>query len=244
MINKEGFERFYEEYRKEGFRHSPYKDIDAAILNADIDFLEKIDWNKCSEAGAGKMSDNPVMQARLLMANTVTTAQVFAVANGVDYEIMASLVDYYFQACQKTNSVAEITMLSKSAVIHICEYIKEQKELPRSQFVHQVARHIHNRVFSRVTVSSIAEDMGIKLPYLSKRFKEEAGISIKEYIQKEKLREAEKLMRHTDMSITQIAYQLGFSDASHFTRVCKAYKNCTPKELKASVMEIKKLVER
>jgi AraC-like DNA-binding protein len=44
---------------------------------------------------------------------------------------------------------------------------------------------------------------------------------------------ARELLRRTDSSVTDIAFQLGFSDSSAFTRACKRWFGQTPRELRA-----------
>lgn len=52
--------------------------------------------------------------------------------------------------------------------------------------------------------------------YLSTKFKKETGMIISDYIMKEKIEEAKRLLRYTDKSATAIAAYLGFSSQSHF----------------------------
>ena len=67
-------------------------------------------------------------------------------------------------------------------------------------------------------------------PYLSKKFKEETGENIADFILKEKTEEAKRLLRYSDKPITAISSYLGFSSPSHFSRVFKAYVGSTPRE--------------
>ena len=67
-------------------------------------------------------------------------------------------------------------------------------------------------------------------PYLSRRFKEKAGETLTDFILKEKTEEAKRLLRYADKPLTAIGAYLGFSSASHFSRVFKAYVGTTPRE--------------
>jgi len=48
-------------------------------------------------------------------------------------------------------------------------------------------------------------------PYLSKKFKEDPGENIADFILKEKTEEAKRLLRYSDKSLTVIGSYLGFS---------------------------------
>ena len=67
-------------------------------------------------------------------------------------------------------------------------------------------------------------------PYLSRRFKEETGETLTDFVLKEKTEEAKRLLRYSDKPLTAIGAYLGFSSASHFSRVFKAYVGTTPRE--------------
>ena len=67
-------------------------------------------------------------------------------------------------------------------------------------------------------------------PSLSKKFKEDPGENIADFILKEKTEEAKRLLRYSDKSLTAIGSYLGFSSASHFSRVFKTYVGSTPSE--------------
>ena len=64
--------------------------------------------------------------------------------------------------------------------------------------------------------------------YLSKKFKTEIGISISEYIAKEKIDAAKNLLISGDNKITKICDQLGFGSQSYFSELFKKYTGMTP----------------
>ena len=68
---------------------------------------------------------------------------------------------------------------------------------------------------------SIAGALYMSRPYLSKKFKEDTGENIADFILKEKTEEAKRLLHYSDKSLTAIGPYLGFSSASHFSRVFK-----------------------
>ena len=67
-------------------------------------------------------------------------------------------------------------------------------------------------------------------PYLSAKFKKEAGKTLTDFIWKEKTEEAKRLLRYSDKSLSSIGAYLGFSSPAHFSRVFKKYTGKTPSE--------------
>ena len=61
-------------------------------------------------------------------------------------------------------------------------------------------------------------------------FKADTGENLSDFIQKEKIDEAKRLLRYTDKSLIAISSYLGFSSQSHFNRIFKSITGKTPKE--------------
>lgn len=61
------------------------------------------------------------------------------------------------------------------------------------------------------------------------------GKTAGEIIRARVLLEAKRLLTNADLSVTQIAYELNFTDNSYFNRFFKKYAGCTPDEFRKSV---------
>lgn len=69
--------------------------------------------------------------------------------------------------------------------------------------------------------------------YLCKRFVEETGLTINQYVTQVKMEEARRLMDITQKSIAEIAEYLGYSSQSYFQRVFKKTTQMTPGEYRS-----------
>ena len=86
------------------------------------------------------------------------------------------------------------------------------------------------RAHENITVSELAESVGLNETYLSKLFKKEMGCTVSEYIRDEKIEEACYLLSFTNKTSIEIATDLSFSSHSYFISVFKKVKGVTPKE--------------
>ena len=66
--------------------------------------------------------------------------------------------------------------------------------------------------------------------HLSRKFKAHTGIGINEYITYVRITNAEKLLRETELSVTEVADQCGYSDSNYFSTVFKRIKGITPQK--------------
>ncbi|MCP4269429.1 MAG: helix-turn-helix transcriptional regulator [Candidatus Brocadiaceae bacterium] len=56
------------------------------------------------------------------------------------------------------------------------------------------------------------------------------GQTFKQYLNRLRLTEAQRLLRETDRQISEIAFAVGYNSVSHFNRVFKQFFSCTPRE--------------
>lgn len=82
-----------------------------------------------------------------------------------------------------------------------------------------------------VTVSSIADKFGMTPTYCSKVYREQFGVRLFDYIQLCRLETAKELMK-TDMSLKDIAENVGFSNALTMSRAFKRYEGAAPNKLR------------
>ena len=61
------------------------------------------------------------------------------------------------------------------------------------------------------------------------KFKEQYGMSCKEYIERMRMFKADEYLLFTDMDISEISRLTGFNDSSHFIHAFRRYKGITPK---------------
>ncbi len=85
-----------------------------------------------------------------------------------------------------------------------------------------------------LSVSGIAERFGYNADYLSSLFKQHTGLSLIKYIHEIKIVQAREMLLNTDMSIRQIAYQLGLQDEKYFIKLFKSYEGMTPGSYRAA----------
>ena len=131
-----------------------------------------------------------------------------------------------------------LKLLLSELLITIKEYIGvlEQKEFESHQIVNnkvdKILKYISANYNQDLTLTSIAEQFYISPFYLSKIFKKSTNLSIVEYINSLRIREAKELLEHTSTKISDIAETVGFSSSSHFSRTFKLVTGLSPQQYK------------
>lgn len=73
------------------------------------------------------------------------------------------------------------------------------------------------------------------LSYLCRHFKENTGKTITACIHEIKIKESKRLIRTTNLTLAQIAMQMGYSSQNYFHTVFKKFTGVTPKAYAADV---------
>lgn len=85
-----------------------------------------------------------------------------------------------------------------------------------------------------LVLTDIAHYANTNASYLSSRFKEETGYSVRNYINKVRLENAQNILLKNQDTLSVIAQQVGFEDVRYFTRLFKQFSGCTPTEYRRS----------
>ncbi len=87
-------------------------------------------------------------------------------------------------------------------------------------------------------VADYAEILNISAGHLSEVVKEQSGKPAIAHIHERLIMEAKRLLFHTDYAVKEIAFHLGFEDASYFSRFFKRITQSTPADFRNSFREM------
>ncbi|MBN1411129.1 MAG: helix-turn-helix transcriptional regulator [Spirochaetales bacterium] len=83
-----------------------------------------------------------------------------------------------------------------------------------------------------ISLEQIADFAGYSPAYLSRYFRKKTGVCLFAYINKIRIQKACKLLKHTDKTILEIAYSVGYKNISFFNRCFKKIINMSPAEFR------------
>lgn len=80
------------------------------------------------------------------------------------------------------------------------------------------------------SMDSLAELCAMSRSNFIRAFKEKSGISAGKFLTELRLQKAELLLKHSELSIQQIALAVGYQSEAHFSKLFKTYKACLPSQ--------------
>lgn len=93
---------------------------------------------------------------------------------------------------------------------------------------------IHEAYGEKLTVSELAAIANLSRSAFVRKFTEICGLPPSEYITKRRLEAAENMLLNTALSIGDIAYETGFYDAAHLSKVFTSEKGISPSAFRKS----------
>lgn len=126
-----------------------------------------------------------------------------------------------------------------------CLLIKELQENPdiqkttgmeQTNRLRSMIAYINQHYPERITLAEIAKTAGVSEREASRCFKKTIGQSPMEYLIKYRLNQSKKLLLETNMTITAICQQCGFSDSAYFGKVFRKSYGMTPSEYRSGNM--------
>ncbi|WP_264537577.1 AraC family transcriptional regulator [Flavobacterium sp. N1736] len=101
-----------------------------------------------------------------------------------------------------------------------------------NNLIFEMTEFIKLNLKGNINLKSLSEKACMSTVSFYRFFKRELGMSPIEYILKEKIKHAKKLLQNPELQINEICYLSGFVDANYFTRVFKKHEGITPKQYK------------
>lgn len=224
--------RLFDE-REEGKIHTPYE-----IENA---FYSTIKRGNVKEMKAmlktlmesnlilGKLSKNSFRQIQYWAVCCITIATRYAISGGLDETTAFNFSDDCIMKIDTLSNEDEIFNLLIRKSEELTLMVKDSKiSLAYPKAVRKCLSYINTNLHTDLTLHTLSAHCGVSKDYLSLIFKKSLGMTIPQYIKKERLKEAKELLSG-GMTISETAYTVGFSSDSYFIKCFKEEYGITPK---------------
>jgi YesN/AraC family two-component response regulator len=150
----------------------------------------------------------------------------------------AHIFDELMQKLQKEPDTA-----SPLGILYVLELIlllskhkssSAQSNAKHNEYISEITKYIRENYAEDITLAGLSRKFGISESALSRKFKQEVGIGLWEFITQVRIFNAETVLMQKDISITEAARLCGFSDSNYFATVFKKAKGITPLKYKKS----------
>ena len=112
--------------------------------------------------------------------------------------------------------------------IDYCLDFLDRKEEEKEDPVEVVIRYIHDNINQNISRKEAANLVYLNEEYFSRLFKARVGLTFKDYVIKERMELAKKLLVSTNFSVGIIVSKVGYDSSSYFSKIFKEMEHMTP----------------
>lgn len=135
-------------------------------------------------------------------------------------------------------------LLATRSVLDLQSWVQEVLEISMAQMqnkdlnqsiVERIKAYITGSIDQPLSRQYIADYIGLSPDYIVKLFKKETGLSISDYILGERIRMAKELLAQSDLSVSNIALAVGYTNFGYFSTTFKKEVSMTPQDYRNSI---------
>lgn len=193
------------------------------------DMYEMTSENMTKMQKIGTLSDNDsYKQVEYMLVTSNALACRAAMKGGVPtYEAYVTS-DLYDQRISKCNNIVQLISLQMEMSQAYSDMVKKYQEERKDNDIASAKDFVVRNLNRKISLTRIAEEVGRNPSYLSRKFAEQEGVTLRQYILRERLRAAANMLRYSDEGISTIAGYLQFSSQSYFGVCFKEQYGMTP----------------
>ena len=103
--------------------------------------------------------------------------------------------------------------------------------------IEEIIEYVNANLTSDINLESLSQRARFSQTYFHNLFKKSTGQTLHEYIEDRRIKKSVNLMLSTNMTLTEIAYECGFSSQSYFSYAFKRKMKATPREYVKGIYE-------
>jgi len=112
---------------------------------------------------------------------------------------------------------------------------KQHRALQSQQFADKVRAFVAEHYATPLTREQIAAALGVTPTYVSRVFRQHYGGSLWDYVNAYRVARARDLLEHSDLTVTEVAFTVGFNDPAYFSRVFRKETGKSPLTYRSSM---------
>ncbi len=137
-----------------------------------------------------------------------------------DHELACMIEKLWiFTEIKETGTGPELDAKIMEIVSRFFRVLQFGRERQTSDMIEKTIIYLNSHMSEPIAIPDIAKKMGCSETYFRRLFKMHTGRTPVAYLQELRVRHSKSLLKHTNMTISEIADSVGYQDAFYFTRV-------------------------
>lgn len=203
------------------------------VEEGNLNYMEEKDRMRTIGDGL-KLSQNDYMrQAKNTVIVFCTLVSRAAIRGGLPSETAFTLNDYYIQTVEAAENIEKVHEINQAMLNDFIKRVHAIKmESGISPHIQESCDYICTHIEDKPDIHMLAARLGYSDYYFSNKFKKETGISVRDFIMKQKIERAKELLLNSNLDILDISNILGYGSQSYFGDVFRKTMGISPGEFR------------
>ncbi|MCM8711712.1 helix-turn-helix domain-containing protein [Clostridium sp. SYSU_GA19001] len=208
-----------------------------AVEIGDIEKLEEIfqESSLINHDLQARVPNDPLRAGKNLAFVLNTLLRKAAEKGGLHPVDIHNMSGKYAVQIEQTTTIKQLSKLLNKMPLDYCKAVKKLSLRNYNYLTKKAIEYIRKNIDIELSLETISKAINVNPYVLSRQFKKETEYNITEYINIQRINEAVYIMENKDISITDIAYMVGFNDINYFSKVFKKFKKMTPSEYRKNL---------
>lgn len=215
-------------------RHRVYQ-AEKAMLEmvklGDLNYKEALSASMNISDGVKINTRDPLRHARVSTIVFCSIVCRAAIEGGLSPEEAYSLGDAYIQSALDAHTIDETSTICMSMYDDFVRRVHRTRENPKySQPIQRCCNYIEMNLDRNIHAQELADMVGYSVTYFTRRFREETGFGISDYVKAARIERAKILLETSENSVQEISEMLGFTTRNYLTKCFREITGMTPVE--------------
>ncbi len=153
-------------------------------------------------------------------------ASLFAIRMNIpNRDEQLAQLDLQLQQCSRIAKLFQCLQNFQTAQM---AYMQAQQSDIATRPIRLAKQYVQNHLGENISLETVSASIGLSSSYFSAAFKKETGEGFVKYITRVRIDRAKELLQQTELPVSEICQQVGYSDLKHFTATFKKITNLSP----------------
>lgn len=222
--------------RLHNFRDELIENIKYANIEKVRDFLPAL--NKVFEnenLGIHKRQEDKVRALKNFLLSYNTVYFIAAEKGGLDPLYAHYMAENYAIMIEDSKEISELWHIHNDMILDYADPMNRQKRNVKTEIYQRVNHYINTNFMQEIGIQDVADELDMSKEHVMRKYKDQTGITINEYLITRRIGEAIKLLTYTNMSVVDVSMTVGFGSSSHFSKSFKKVMDKSPQNFREEV---------
>ncbi|SFL36560.1 response regulator transcription factor [Pelosinus propionicus] len=153
-----------------------------------------------------------------------------AVEGGANIEQLTLLNLNCINHLNECNNKTQVEAWMLASLDHFMDNMLENRSSMNLRVINKACDYIVKNYHKNISLEEVAQTVHLSPFYFSRLFKQEKGYNFVDFLTKVRIEKAKKMLQNPDFTAVRIAAEVGYQDASYFSRVFRQTMGMTPNQ--------------